>query len=89
MACFQTPLQPDELAGVRTMVTSKLASGVDTNGNLTLTGFLFLHAMFIERGRMETTWAVLRQFGYGNDLSLRADLLPNLVTHADQVRGNF
>ena len=39
-------------------------------GSLTLPGFLFLHALFIERGRLETTWAVLRTFGYGDDLRL-------------------
>ena len=36
--------------------------GIVNNG-LTLPGFLFLHALFIERGRLETTWAVLRRWG--------------------------
>ncbi len=34
--------------------------GIVNNG-LSLPGFLFLHALFIERGRLETTWAVLRR----------------------------
>jgi len=38
-------------------------------------GFLFLHKLFIQRGRLETTWTVLRKFGYGDDLSLREDFL--------------
>ena len=38
-------------------------------------GFLFLHALFIHRGRHETTWTVLRKFGYGDDLKLRAEYL--------------
>jgi Ras family protein T1 len=27
----------------------------------------------MERGRHETTWTVLRKFGYGDDLDLRED----------------
>lgn len=54
---------------------------------LTLPGFLFLHALFIERGRLETTWAVLRKFGYNNDLLLDPELLDtvNLQHSPDQV----
>ncbi|KAL2491891.1 Mitochondrial Rho GTPase 1 [Abeliophyllum distichum] len=39
-------------------------------------GFLFLHALFIEKGRLETTWTVLRKFGYNNEIRLRDDQLP-------------
>ncbi|VDO00977.1 unnamed protein product [Rodentolepis nana] len=43
-------------------------------------GFLFLHLIFIRKGRHETTWAVLRQFGYDNRLRLSRDFLfPKLV----------
>ena len=38
-----------------------LLQGIVNNG-LSLPGFLFLHALFIERGRLETTWAVLRRW---------------------------
>lgn len=61
--------------GVKRVVQEKLPDGVNELG-LTLTGFLFLHALFIEKGRLETTWAVLRKFGYNNDLKLRDDFLP-------------
>ena len=56
---------------------------------LTLPGFLFLHALFIERGRLETTWAVLRKFGYSNDLLLDPEVLDavNLQHAPDQVLG--
>lgn len=40
------------------------------DGGLTLSGFLYLHTLFIQRGRLETTWTVLRTFGYGSDLTL-------------------
>lgn len=46
---------------------------IDTG--LTESGFIFLHTLFIQRGRLETTWTVLRKFGYGDDLTLREDFL--------------
>ncbi|XP_073028481.1 mitochondrial Rho GTPase 1-like [Primulina eburnea] len=73
--CFNAPLQPSEIVGVKRVVRDKLQEGVDERG-LTLTGFLFLHALFIEKGRLETTWTVLRKFGYNNEIKLRDDQLP-------------
>ncbi|TCD70911.1 ERMES complex Ca(2+)-binding regulatory GTPase gem1 [Steccherinum ochraceum] len=67
--CFDTPLQAQELEGIKDMVREHSASGVQGDG-LTEAGFLYLHTMFIQRGRLETTWTVLRQFGYGEDLRL-------------------
>jgi Ras family protein T1 len=72
--CFNAPLQPAEIVGVKRVVQEKLPEGVNDFG-LTLTGFLFLHALFIEKGRLETTWTVLRKFGYNDDLKLRDDFL--------------
>lgn len=64
-----------------------LVQGIVNNG-LSLPGFLFLHALFIERGRLETTWAVLRRFGYDNTLHLSEEALSRVsFDHApDQVR---
>ncbi|KAK7827532.1 mitochondrial rho gtpase 1 [Quercus suber] len=73
--CFNAPLQPAEIVGVKRVVHEKVPAGVNQLG-LTLTGFLYLHALFIEKGRIETTWAVLRKFGYDDDLKLRDDFLP-------------
>ncbi|XP_035551604.1 mitochondrial Rho GTPase 2-like isoform X1 [Juglans regia] len=73
--CFNAPLQPDEIVVVKRVVHEKIPAGVNQLG-LTLTGFLFLHALFIEKGRIETTWAVLRKFGYDDDLKLRDDFFP-------------
>jgi len=72
--CFNSPLQQQELEGVKNVVRENNANGVNENG-LTESGFLFLHKLFIQRGRLETTWTVLRKFGYGDDLSLREDFL--------------
>ncbi|KAG8145492.1 hypothetical protein E2320_012018, partial [Naja naja] len=38
-------------------------------------GFLFLNALFIQRGRHETTWTILRRFGYDDALELTDDYL--------------
>lgn len=56
------------------MVQELLPGGINELG-LTQTGFLYLHALFIERGRIETTWNVLRRFGYNDEIKLRDDHL--------------
>ncbi|XP_061351853.1 mitochondrial Rho GTPase 1-like [Gastrolobium bilobum] len=81
--CFNAPLQPSEIVGVKKVVQEKLPKGVNERG-LTLTGFLFLHALFIEKGRLETTWTVLRKFGYNDDIKLADDLIPPLKRAPDQ-----
>ncbi|XP_060219130.1 mitochondrial Rho GTPase 1-like [Lycium barbarum] len=82
--CFNAPLQPSEIVGVKRVVQDKLQEGVNERG-LTLTGFLFLHALFIEKGRLETTWTVLRKFGYNNEIRLSEDQLPPPIKrHPDQ-----
>lgn len=77
-------MQPSEIIGVKKVVQDKLSEGVNERG-LTLTGFLFLHALFIEKGRLETTWTVLRKFGYNDDIKLADDLFPPLKYTPDQV----
>lgn len=85
VACFNTPLLPEEIAGVKKVVAEKLPAGVAPGVGLTVTGFLFLHALFIERGRIETTWTVLRRFGYGNELTLQGAPHGSLDRRPDQV----
>lgn len=67
-------MQPQELEGVKEVVREHEPNGVVETG-LTESGFIFLHSLFIQRGRLETTWTVLRKFGYGDDLDLREDYL--------------
>ena len=74
MTCFGAPLQKHELENVKQAVQDDKMENVTNNG-LTELGFLYLHTLFIQRGRLETTWAVLRTFGYGDDLTLREDFL--------------
>lgn len=73
--CFNKPLQPSEVAKIKTIVQQKVPEGVNSNG-LTFPGFIFVHDMFLKRGRIEAFWAVLRKFGYDNDLKLQDDFLP-------------
>ncbi|XP_069005342.1 mitochondrial Rho GTPase 1-A isoform X3 [Embiotoca jacksoni] len=72
--CFNTPLAPQALEDVKNVVRRNMTDGVTDNG-LTLEGFLFLHTLFIQRGRHETTWTVLRRFGYDDDLELTQEYL--------------
>ncbi|XP_050223859.1 mitochondrial Rho GTPase 1-like [Mercurialis annua] len=87
--CFNAPLQPSEIVGVKRVVEEKLPGGEGTDRGvnergLTLTGFLFLHALFIEKGRLETTWTVLRKFGYTDDIKLADELIPTFKRAPDQ-----
>uniref|UniRef100_A0A673NHR7 Mitochondrial Rho GTPase n=1 Tax=Sinocyclocheilus rhinocerous TaxID=307959 RepID=A0A673NHR7_9TELE len=72
--CFNIPLAPQALEDVKNVVRKNMSDGVKDNG-LTLKGFLFLHTLFIQRGRHETTWTVLRRFGYDDDLELTQEYL--------------
>uniref|UniRef100_A0A4W5RAH9 Mitochondrial Rho GTPase n=1 Tax=Hucho hucho TaxID=62062 RepID=A0A4W5RAH9_9TELE len=81
--CFNMPLAPQALEDVKNVVRKNMTDGVEDNG-LTLKGFLFLHTLFIQRGRHETTWTVLRRFGYDDDLELHQEyLFPLLKIPAD------
>lgn len=83
--CFNTPLQGQGLQDVKNVVRKNVENGL-RDGALTLKGFLFLHTLFIQRGRHETTWTVLRKFGYGDDLELRAEYLcPAIDMGTDQT----
>eukprot|EP00798_Chlamydomonas_sp_ICE-L_P009655 gene9655-7504_t len=59
------------------MVLARMPMGVCDRG-LTLEGFLFLHVLFIERGVLESVWAVLRKFGYNDDLHLNNEILDRI-----------
>ncbi|KZT44609.1 mitochondrial Rho GTPase [Sistotremastrum suecicum HHB10207 ss-3] len=72
--CFDAPLQAQELEGIREMVKQNEPGGIRDDG-LTESGFIYLHTTFIQRGRLETTWTVLRKFGYAEDLRLQESFL--------------
>ncbi|KAL0866783.1 hypothetical protein Bca101_045901 [Brassica carinata] len=84
--CFGAPLDPVELMGVKRVVQERQPDGV-TDLGLTLPGFLFLFSLFIERGRPETAWAILRKFGYNDSLELNTELLPLPAKHSPDQDG--
>nr|XP_020668140.1 mitochondrial Rho GTPase 2 [Pogona vitticeps] len=73
-SCFGNPLAPQALEDVKMVVWKNTTDGVQDNG-LTLNGFLFLNTLFIQRGRHETTWTILRRFGYDDALELTDEYL--------------
>lgn len=81
--CFGQPLQHMELEGIKNTglflhCLSSVNQGDPTFSSvlgLSLPGFLYLNTIFIQKGRMETTWRILRSFGYGDDLVLAQDFL--------------
>ncbi|KAJ8914574.1 hypothetical protein NQ315_010038 [Exocentrus adspersus] len=76
--CFNAPLQPQVLDDVKAVLRKNMEDGVCQNC-VTLKGFLYLHSLFIQRGRNETTWTVLRKFGYNDNLNMSKDyLFPSL-----------
>ena len=72
--CFGMDLESGTLDSLKAVVRKNCTEGIVRNG-LTLKGFLTLHGLFIQRGRHETTWTILRKFGYSDDLSLDKDYL--------------
>lgn len=73
-----TPLPRDPSSGQLYQSSPPMLS--PAGEGITEIGFLYLHTIFIQQGRMETTWTVLRKFGYGEGLDLREDfLLPRYV----------
>ena len=76
--CFNTPLAAQALQDVKNVVKKNCSEGI-INDCLTLEGFLYLHLLFIQRGRHETTWAVLRKFGYNDFMTLSEEyFLPDI-----------
>lgn len=66
------------------------ADGGVRDGGLTEAGFLYLHTIFIQRGRLETTWTVLRKFGYAEDLRLTEGFLaPKYVPYLNTYPFGF
>ncbi|GAB1296550.1 Mitochondrial Rho GTPase 1 [Apodemus speciosus] len=61
--CFNTPLAPQALEDVKNVVRKHLSDGVADSG------------LTLRVGRHETTWTVLRRFGYDDDLDLTPEYL--------------
>lgn len=84
-ACFNVHLQPKELEGVKKVVQdSRPSNGLNSDGSLSAEGFIFLHTLFVQKGRLETTWIVLRKFGYDDNMRLSLSADDKLEVGTDQ-----
>jgi len=72
--CFNMDLEPGTLDSLKAVVQKNCPEGISNEG-LTSKGFLTLNSLFIQRGRHETTWTILRKFGYADDLTIQPDQL--------------
>ena len=70
---FGAPLDKINLIEIKQLIDYNCVDGL-CHDCITESGFVYLNNLFIERGRIETTWTVLRSFGYADNLSLRCDL---------------
>ena len=93
MAAFDTVIQPHEMDDIKAMIreTENPSGGLGSSAQssfplkgFTLSEFLLLHLHFIQRGRSETTWKMLRKFGYNDALTLSETYLrPRFEVPAD------
>ncbi|KAK6526034.1 ERMES complex Ca(2+)-binding regulatory GTPase gem1 [Arthrobotrys megalospora] len=72
--CFNKPLNPVELDEIKHTL-HKISSECVTEYGITEKGFVLLNRLYAEKGRHETTWAILRTFHYTDSLSLKESFL--------------
>ena len=56
-------LSPASMSAQQLSCADELGPGIE-NGRCTLSGFIHLNKLFIERNRPDSSWLVLRRFGY-------------------------
>eukprot|EP00178_Gracilaria_changii_P004695 TRINITY_DN1765_c0_g1_i1.p1 TRINITY_DN1765_c0_g1~~TRINITY_DN1765_c0_g1_i1.p1 ORF type:complete len:588 (+),score=131.21 TRINITY_DN1765_c0_g1_i1:322-2085(+) len=84
--CFNVYLKEDELEGVKKVVRESCPrNGINADGSLSEEGFIFLHTLFVQKGRLETTWIVLRKFGYDDNMRLELDASEIPTCNDDQT----
>ena len=68
-SCFGVKLQPADIAEVKAFLQRQGARLVTPRG-ISFEGFQVINKQFINRNRAETSWLVLRQFGYNDKLDI-------------------
>ena len=71
---FGAPLDKINLIELKQLIDYNCVDGLCHDCS-TESGFVYSNNLFIQQGRIETTWTILRSFGYADDLSLRSDLV--------------
>ena len=72
--CFNYELSAEEVAEIKSSIQKLDPSAVDGQG-IKESGFLLLNRIYIDRGRHETVWEILRKFHYTDSLSLKDSFL--------------
>ena len=72
LKCFGVRLNAASLQEVKSLLSTTLENKNENliNNEITLSGFLYLNALFFKKGRHETSWTVLKKFGYDRNLSI-------------------
>ncbi|KAI5297033.1 hypothetical protein KEM56_005135, partial [Ascosphaera pollenicola] len=74
--CFGKPLSDEDLEHIKTTIarTCPVPDAVTAKG-ISAAGFLHLNKTYVEKGRHETVWIILRTFQYTDNLSLQESFL--------------
>jgi mitochondrial Rho GTPase 1 len=72
LKCFGVRLNSASLQEVKSLLSTTVENKNENliNNEITLNGFLYLNALFFKKGRHETSWTVLKKFGYDRNLSI-------------------
>ncbi|CAN8098458.1 unnamed protein product [Discula destructiva] len=71
---FERPLSQEDLDNIK-MTVSRSSPGTTMEQGVDLAGFLQLNKMWVEKGRHETTWIILRKHHYTDSLCLEDSIL--------------
>ncbi|KAI5310652.1 ERMES complex Ca(2+)-binding regulatory GTPase gem1, partial [Ascosphaera atra] len=74
--CFGKPLSEEDLEHIKTTIARTCpAPDAVTSAGISARGFLHLNKLYVEKGRHETVWIILRTFKYTDNLSLQESFL--------------
>ena len=68
--CFGRRLSQSKLDDMKAVIAEALPHGLSSTGGINLQGFLFTQVHFIQRGKQELPWTMMRAFGYNDTLVL-------------------
>lgn len=74
LKCFDKPLSDEDLVHLKQTI-ARSSAGAVTAAGISPAGFLALNKAYVEKGRHETVWIVLRTFQYTDSLSLQESFL--------------
>lgn len=72
--CFGSPLSDNDLDSIKDAIQKLSPESINEKG-IDQNGFITLNKIYVERGRHETVWIILRTFHYTDSLSLRDSFL--------------